>query len=209
MYCPHCGNKNKPNDNFCRTCGARLLIDNLPTRTDNLPSSAENIQDIKNLEQISSSKNNKNLVNSKICAILGVIAYILPIIAILVGIPLIYVVASSVHEELNPIIFFLDPLYLEMLFYPFFIPYHSTTIKVIDEAVKSLAVGLGVMFVIFGLIGFIMGVVARKIRRKAVYYEPESPLKSIGGTFAILAILISFASGFIGVVLFNLPNFLT
>ena len=196
MYCPICGNKNKPNDNFCRSCGAKLTIINEPIRSENSPSRADNIQDIKREQKIGSSQSKDSLKNSKICAILGIIAYILPIIAIFVGIPLNYVVRTSISLEFNYFLYFLDP-FLFMLY-----PY----ITVLDESLKAAASGFGVTFVLFGVAAFVMGIISRQFRRKAVYYEPESPLKSIGGTFAILAILLAFVSGFIGIILFNSPN---
>jgi hypothetical protein len=196
MYCPICGNKNKPNDNFCRSCGAKLNINNEPISSENSPSRADNLQDIKREQIMSSSQTENSLKNSKICAILGIIAYILPLISILVGIPLNYAIRTSIRIEFNIFLFYLDPFLF--MFYPY--------VTVLDETLKAAASGFGATFVIFGVVAFVMGIVSRQIRRKAVYYEPESPLKSIGGTFAILAILLAFVSGAIGIILFNSPN---
>jgi uncharacterized membrane protein len=143
---------------------------------------------------MNSLKEQKSLSNSKICAILGTIAYILPIIAILIGIPFNYFAESKI-QTLPPYLVILQPT---LLFYPY--------LRYIDPAILNLSLVCGATFIAFGVTAFIMGIIARQIRRKAVYHEPDTSLTSIGGTFAIMGLLLAFISGFIGfrlVMLFN------
>ncbi|TXT58133.1 MAG: membrane protein of unknown function [Promethearchaeota archaeon] len=198
MLCNNCGSNNSSENVFCQQCGARLTANTEPI--------SENVENARSTSYIRSAKQGqqeetpstqKTLNYTKISALLGIIAYILPIIAILVGVPLIYEVRESIHSEIN---------YFALLFNPFLFML-SPSITVIDPRLSAAATGFGITFILFGICAFILGIISRRLRRNAVYHEPESSLKSIGGIFAVLGIILAFVSGVIGFILFRQPTF--
>jgi hypothetical protein len=63
----------------------------------------------------------------------------------------------------------------------------------------------GILFIFFGISGFVLGIVSLGIRRKATHYEPENKLIKRIYILAILGIILGVIGTYFGGALFFIP----
>ncbi len=207
MYCPNCGEKIKdPNQKFCQYCGAALKFDTETSisQADIISNKSATIPSTEYTPTDAKQKTSKK--HSKRCFAGAMISFTLSLLTIIIGLPLIFFIGSSIHLEEDPLSIFY--FYYFLLYYPFS-GYYPTPRYVLDEGLRMIAHVYGVLFILFGIASFILGIVARRTRRKAIYRESNNGLVKAGGVLAILGIIQGIIGAIIGGILFYLPFYAT
>ncbi|TXT67514.1 MAG: hypothetical protein BAJALOKI1v1_70005 [Promethearchaeota archaeon] len=67
----------------------------------------------------------------------------------------------------------------------------------------------GVLLLAFGIVGLVLGILARRVRRRALQSESNNVLIKSAGIFSILGIILSIAGAILGGLFSYLPFFIS
>jgi uncharacterized protein YjeT (DUF2065 family) len=221
VYCPNCGEKlSRSNQNYCIHCGTALKLNIervqpkkavYPTKSATAPSpeytskSMYSTREVTPYQQVPIKK--KGIIGkySIRCFILAIISFLLALHSIIIGLYLIFLINSSIYLKYDIISLWYYINYFssgDLWFYP-------APELVLEDGLRLVAHISGVVLILFGIAGFILGQVARRIRRKALYNESDNKLVKIGGVLAIFGIILNIAGALIGAYLFYIPFYVS
>jgi len=189
MRCLSCGKEIKSSDQkFCRHCGAELDLNNEPSYINN-----------------SYIKKGASRGYPKVFISLATVSIVLALVSISIGLPVFFYISSSVYLEYNlgDLLFFEDACTILGYCYHMPEPYY-----ILGEDLEFLTYISGVLLVIFGIIGFLLGIIAMIIRRKARDGQSGKKLQKIGFIFAIAGITLSIIGILIAGILLYIPSYI-
>jgi len=188
MSCPKCGKKIESLDQkFCRYCGAEL-----------------NINAEKSQFQKSHKNNEATREYSKIFFGLATISIFLALLSISIGLPLFFSVGSSVSLEYG----FSELTYIKICIEEDFCFGIPEPLYILEEDLKKGAYLFGLLFIIFGIIGSLLGIIAMAIRNRTRDETAGKKLRKIGFIFGIVGIALSIIGILIGGILLYIPQYI-
>lgn len=220
MYCPNCGEKlSRAAQNYCIHCGTALKLNIervqpkkavYPTKSATAPSpeyTSRSIYSTRALtpyQQVPIKKKGTIGKYSIRCFILAIVSFLLALHSIIIGLYLIFIMNSSVYLKYDIISlwYYINYFSYDLWFYP-------APELVLEDGLRLVGHISGVVLILFGIAGFILGQVARRIRRKALYNESDNKLVKIGGVLAIFGIILNIAGALIGAYLFYIPFYVS
>ncbi len=218
MNCPYCGEKiEPPNLKVCPFCRTKLDIpseDSQPKQDYNLADlmqmvTAHSAQEPYQSDRYYSSSHEllskeiqPHATNLKTSFAFSLTSFLIPTILVIIGIPLVYHIFSSIIQEQNwlaLLLYLSDPDFQDRTLFP-------TPQYTLSEDLKMMADIVGIMFVMLSIAGMILGIISKKMRNKS--NKLNIAFSRIGNIFSMLGIISSIIGMIIGGILLYVPYYL-